>query len=164
MLAARVGVAGTLVGGDNGLVAGANLVAGQRPRIVGQPGPGLAQTHTGESLDMIVPAEGPMLPEALQRIDRWLRGHRNDQAHAIDAEVIEPRLTLRAALGSVVPFHVISGYRFPAPNARLAAARGGVASNSRHLAGRAIDVRLPGVEQARLRVAAPAMLAGGVGF
>lgn len=124
----------------------------------------MLKPHTGKSLDMIMPAEGSMLPEALQRIDRWLRGHRNDQAHAIDAEVIEPWLTLRAALGSVVPFHVISGYRFPAPNARLAAARGGVANNSRHLAGRAIDVRLPGVERARLRVAAPAMLAGGVGF
>ncbi|HYN61457.1 MAG TPA: DUF882 domain-containing protein, partial [Rubrivivax sp.] len=41
---------------------------------------------------------------------------------------------------------------------------GGVARNSLHMEGRAIDVRLPGVPLAELRDAAQALRVGGVGY
>ncbi|MFA7667652.1 MAG: DUF882 domain-containing protein, partial [Burkholderiaceae bacterium] len=40
----------------------------------------------------------------------------------------------------------------------------GVARNSFHMSGRAIDIRLPGVSLARVREAALSMQAGGVGY
>jgi uncharacterized protein YcbK (DUF882 family) len=46
----------------------------------------------------------------------------------------------------------------------LRAATEGVATNSLHLAGRAVDVRLSGVETARLRDAALELARGGVGY
>ena len=51
-------------------------------------------------------------------------------------------------------FQVISGYRSPASNAKLRKAGGGVAKRSLHMRGKAIDIRLPGVELKHLRQAA----------
>jgi uncharacterized protein YcbK (DUF882 family) len=42
--------------------------------------------------------------------------------------------------------------------------RGGQASHSLHIAGKAVDVRLPGVKLARLRDAGLALGRGGVGY
>ena len=60
---------------------------------------------------------------------------------------------------------MISGYRCPTTNATLRETRGGgVAKNSLHMEGRAIDVRLPGVSLADLRDAAVSLKLGGVGY
>jgi uncharacterized protein YcbK (DUF882 family) len=124
----------------------------------------LLNTHTGEGLDVIVHDAGATLPDAQSRIDHLLRDHRNDQVHPIDARLIDQLLALRGALELTLPFHVISGYRSPATNARLAAAGHGVARHSLHQSGRAIDIRAPGVDLPRLRAAALALRAGGVGY
>jgi uncharacterized protein YcbK (DUF882 family) len=60
--------------------------------------------------------------------------------------------------------HVISGYRSPETNRKLAAASGGVARHSMHLEGKAIDVRMPGRDLASLHKAAMAAKGGGVGY
>jgi uncharacterized protein YcbK (DUF882 family) len=68
-------------------------------------------------------------------------------------------------VGATQPFQVISGYRSPATNETLRVTRGGgVARQSLHTEGRAIDVRLPGVALGDLRDAAVSLRAGGVGF
>jgi uncharacterized protein YcbK (DUF882 family) len=59
---------------------------------------------------------------------------------------------------------VSSGYRSPATNARLAEAGGGVARRSLHMEGRAIDIRVPGLDLRDVHRAALTMGAGGVGF
>ena len=46
----------------------------------------------------------------------------------------------------------------------LARKSGGVATQSLHLSGRAIDIRLPGVATADLRKAGLGLQAGGVGY
>ena len=62
-------------------------------------------------------------------------------------------------------FEIISGYRSPVTNSMLRkTGGGGVAKRSLHMEGRAIDIRLVGVDTARLRDAALALGAGGVGF
>ncbi len=63
-----------------------------------------------------------------------------------------------------MPFHVISGYRSPQTNAALRATSGGVAENSLHLLGKAIDIRLPGLKLRDLYKAAVDLRAGGVGI
>ena len=121
-------------------------------------------THPGERLDLVVRADGVPVADALPHIDHLLRDHRNDATHRIDAGVIDQLLALRNVLELTAPFHVISAYRSPATNARLAAASNGVARDSLHLTGRAIDIRVPGLAVTRLHAAALAMKAGGVGF
>ena len=65
------------------------------------------------------------------------------------------------------PYHIISGYRSPQTNAMLRERGGshaGVASQSLHMVGKAIDIRLPGVTLDHLRSAAASLKRGGVGF
>lgn len=122
-------------------------------------------THTGEKLDVVY-REGPRyLTDAIAEIDRVLRDHRSGEVFPIDRALLDQLDRLGALLGTgTKPFHVISGYRSPATNAKLAARSGGVATRSLHMSGRAIDVRLPGVPLADVHRAALGMRAGGVGF
>ena len=120
-------------------------------------------THTDERLTVTYFAEGSYLPEAIGDIERLLRDFRTGEIHAIDVNLLDTlhALAMQCA-GST--FEVISGYRSPATNAALQAATEGVASNSLHLTGRAVDVRMSGFETASLRAAALALLRGGVGY
>jgi len=61
-------------------------------------------------------------------------------------------------------FSVISGYRSPQTNARLRERSTGVAQHSLHIEGRAIDVRMPGVDCAGLAACAEDLKRGGVGY
>jgi len=121
-------------------------------------------THTGERLDVVYAEQGRYHEDALAAIDHLLRDHRTGEVAAIDRPLLDTLARLRGALDSAQPFHVISGYRSPATNARLAAASGGVARRSLHLEGRAIDIRMPGRSLEQLRSAAISLNAGGVGY
>jgi len=122
-------------------------------------------THTGERLDVVY-REGPeYITDALAEIDRVLRDHRSGDVHAIDRNLLDQLVRVQRLLDvGERPFHVISGYRSPKTNAMLAARSGGVATKSLHLQGRAVDVRMPGVELRALHRAALSMKAGGVGY
>ena len=107
---------------------------------------------------------GRRVADAKAAVDRVLRDHRSGDVHPIDDGVLDQLLALRATLGLAQPFHVISGYRSPSTNAKLAAASGGVARDSLHTQGRAIDIRVPGLDLRHLHRAALQLGAGGVGF
>ena len=62
------------------------------------------------------------------------------------------------------PFSVISGYRSAETNRKLALNNNGVAKNSYHIKGRAIDIRLPGTKTLHLKEAGLALRVGGVGY
>ena len=121
-------------------------------------------THTGEKLAVTYTAGDRYLPSALLEINRFLRDFRTGEAHAIDPKLLDQLYQLTAVTGSSAPFEVISGYRSSATNTVLRAHSTGVASQSLHLEGRAIDIRLAGVSIADLRDAAVSLRAGGVGF
>jgi uncharacterized protein YcbK (DUF882 family) len=61
------------------------------------------------------------------------------------------------------PYHVISGYRSPKTNAYLHGHTSGVAKNSYHTLGKAIDLFIEGHRPAALKKAAHALHFGGVG-
>jgi len=71
---------------------------------------------------------------------------------------------LRTTIEVNTPFHVISGYRSPESNAKLQAKSDGVAKRSLHMDGKAIDIRVPGVDLRNLQKAAKSLQGGGVGF
>jgi len=121
-------------------------------------------THTGETLRTMFWAEGQFIPEALQDINRLLRDHRNDKIAPIDPELLLLLNKVSSQFSNHEVVHIISGYRSPETNAKLAAASGGVAKHSMHLEGKAIDVRIPGRDLAKLHKAALAQKGGGVGY
>ncbi len=121
-------------------------------------------THTGEQLRAIYWAGGAYQSDGLAEIYRVLRDHRTGDVHPMDGRLLDLLHRLSTTLDASQPFHVISGYRSPATNARLAANGNGVARRSLHMQGLAIDIRLPGRELADLRRAAQALQGGGVGY
>lgn len=136
----------------------AEAAASAAPRVLR-----LLNTHTGERLNCTYREGGRILPDALAAIDRILRDHRTGDVHSIDPALLDLLSSLARRLGTDEPFHVISGYRSPATNAALRRRSQGVAKNSYHLQGKAVDVRLPGVTTAALRAAALRERVGGVG-
>lgn len=126
----------------------------------------MLNTHTGEKLDLVYAEGDAHLPGALEELARFLRDHRTGDVHPISTATLD----LAWAVGQAVEkpggrFEIISGYRSPGTNERLrGSGGGGVARRSLHLDGRAVDLRLPGVETRRLRDAALALTCGGVGY
>ncbi len=149
------------------LAAAAALPAGARAAVQA-PGPralALVHTHTQERIELVYAADERYLPQALTSLNRFLRDHYTGDVGVIDPRLFDLMHRVQLALGSERSFEVISGYRCPATNNRLRASRGGgVARQSLHMQGCAIDVRLPGVPLADLRDAALSLRAGGVGY
>ncbi len=120
--------------------------------------------HTGESLRTTFWAQGDYLDDELQAVNHVMRDHRSGDVHPMDPKLLDLLYALQQSVAVNGAFHIISGYRSPGTNQKLRAQGGGVAKKSLHMQGKAIDIRLPGCPLARLRDAAMALRAGGVGY
>jgi uncharacterized protein YcbK (DUF882 family) len=144
--------------------------AGYAPRALASDlqacGLSFKNTHTKEDISLIYSRDGHYVPQALNRLNHFLRDHYTGDVGAIDPELFDVLHRITLVLGTALqPFQVISGYRCPATNSRLrAAGAGGVAKHSLHMDGKAIDIRLPGVPLTELRDVALSLKAGGVGY
>ena len=121
-------------------------------------------THTGKKLDVTFSRGGEFIDSALKEVNDFLSDFRTGDATQIDPELLNLIYDIRELLGSKGRFEVISAYRSPKTNDMLRSRSSGVAKNSQHLKGKAIDIRLDGVELPKLRDAALAQKRGGVGY
>ena len=121
-------------------------------------------THTGKRLDVVYKRNGEFVPEALSVINTFLSDFRTGDVADMDPHLLDLIYDLREATGSESTYEVISAYRSPKTNELLRGRSGGVAKNSLHLQGKAIDLRLTDIELSRLRDTAIAMQRGGVGY
>ncbi|MGQ0704135.1 MAG: YcbK family protein [Gemmatimonadales bacterium] len=124
----------------------------------------LHHLHTDERLAVQYYAAGEYVPQALHEVNHLLRDWRRNEIHPIEPELLDLLNELHRATGSKEPFEVICGYRSPQTNAMLRQHSKGVASNSLHLVGKAIDIRLSDVPLSRLRDVAKSQKRGGVGY
>ncbi len=120
--------------------------------------------HTGERTRATFWANGRYIPESMRAINYVLRDHRTGDRRPIDPQLFDLLYLLQHKLGTKQEFHVVSAYRSPATNAKLAEQNGGVAKNSMHTHGKAIDIRLPGRRLSDIRAAAMSLQMGGVGY
>jgi uncharacterized protein YcbK (DUF882 family) len=120
--------------------------------------------HTAERLTVTYREHGALIPEALTEVSHYLRDFRTEQSHDIDVALLDVLHDLYVTYDRRGNFEVISGYRSPRTNAALRHVTSGVAENSLHIEGRAIDVRLTSAKTAALRDAAIALERGGVGY
>ena len=120
--------------------------------------------HTDERLHVTYWKDGAYDRQAWGRINTVLRDFRSGDVHVMDLRLMDMLHDLQANVGNDRPIEIISGYRSPATNRHLAEASGGVAKNSYHMRGMAIDIRLDGTPLPRLHQAALAMRQGGVGY
>ncbi|MDW5264839.1 MULTISPECIES: DUF882 domain-containing protein [Acidobacteriaceae] len=127
----------------------------------------LYQLHTGESLDVVYRVGDTYIPEALDKLNHFLRDYRTDTVKTYDPKEFDVLHSLMAKLrrpNGVID--IVCGYRTPETNhfLRTRAASTGVAEHSQHIAAKAIDIRVPGVSTVRLRNAALSLHEGGVGY
>lgn len=120
--------------------------------------------HTGESVKAVYWSDGHYLPDALAAIDYVLRDHRSGEVAAMNRRLLDLLYALQQRIGLSGPLQVISGFRSPKTNEMLAQRSGGVAVNSLHTRGNAIDIRVPGMEARQVARAARQLQAGGVGL
>ena len=120
--------------------------------------------HTGEKLAIEYWKGGTYESDSLNAINHLMRDFRTGDVHPIDPPLLDLLHDLAETTGTRRPFEIISAYRSPSTNADLRAHSGGVASNSLHLKGMAIDVRLNDVPLRQLRRAALEARRGGVGY
>jgi uncharacterized protein YcbK (DUF882 family) len=121
-------------------------------------------THTGERLKTVYWVQGNYISDSLGEIDHILRDYRTNEVLNIDTRLLDLLFVLRNELDTSQPFHIISGYRSPQTNAFLRTNSSGVAENSLHLVGKAIDIRTPARSLSTLRNAAVTLKGGGVGY
>ncbi len=121
-------------------------------------------THTEERLDIVYFENGEYVDSALEEINHFLRDFRTGDVTVMDPGLLDLIYDIRETIESDGTYEVISAYRSPRTNEMLRTRGGGVARNSQHLLGTAIDVRLEDIPIEVLRDTALAMRRGGVGF
>lgn len=135
---------------------------GRRPLLAGMMALGIAPTarglvdesaeltmvmaHTGERFSgPYRQSDGRLIPEAKAEIDHLLRDWRTGSVIAIDPLLLDMVASLSRRLGGVnsspAAATIYSGYRTRETNSMLFQTRSGVAWNSYHILGRAIDIR-----------------------
>jgi uncharacterized protein YcbK (DUF882 family) len=122
----------------------------------------LQVVNTGERFDGVYWRDGAYVPETLQRLDRVLRDHRAGAVTRMDPKLYDMLWEMQQRLGTDDPWRVISAYRSPQTNAAVRK-QGGVARNSFHLHGKALDVDLTDRSTRAIRQVAVGLQAGGVG-
>ena len=126
----------------------------------------LYNIHTGEWLRTVYWADGHYIREAVQDINWILRDHHSDEMRPMNAGVLDVLGMLRDRLDiqNHEPILVVCGYRSPETNRMLYMRHGGVAKNSYHIKGMAIDLRCERRDLGQVRNAALSLEAGGVGY
>jgi uncharacterized protein YcbK (DUF882 family) len=125
----------------------------------------LFNTHTNERLDIVFRRGESYLPDAITKLDYFLRDHRTGDVRHYDPRLYDILEELTAAVGHPDgEIDIICGYRSPWTNEFLRAHTSGVAKNSLHIQAEAIDLRMPGVNTLQLRAAALSLHRGGVGY
>ena len=124
----------------------------------------LYHTHTDKRISATYYVAGAYDEAALHDLNEFLADFRTGDVTEIDPGVFDILFEIQKRLDSSGEYQVISAYRSPETNEMLRKRSGGVARNSQHLLGKAIDVRLTGVDTAELRDTALALKRGGVGY
>ena len=124
----------------------------------------LVNLHTGERLETEYFRDDAYVPGALAAIDVLLRDFRSGEKHVMDPKLLDYLVDVAAQTNAPPAYSVISGYRSPETNERLHERSGGVSQHSLHMQGRAIDVRMTGVDCADLAARALDLKRGGVGY
>jgi uncharacterized protein YcbK (DUF882 family) len=125
----------------------------------------LYETHRRQRIDVVYRRGNTYLPDALAKLNYFLRDHSNGRIHRYDPRVFDLLVQLSAAVGKPTgEIDVICGYRSPDTNHYLRVQTAGVAQHSLHMQAEAIDIRIPGVDTDFLRETALALHRGGVGY
>src|SRR5205085_4272715 len=122
----------------------------------------LVNAHTGESFDGPFRDDIGPIAVALAELSEFLRDHHSGERTAIDVGLLDFLASGLDAVGETRAT-VLSAYRTRETNAMLARTHFGVAENSQHIYGRALDIRFDTHNETAVQVAR-ALRSGGGGW
>src|SRR6516164_6654616 len=122
----------------------------------------LVDGHTGTTFDGSYRDDNGPIARVMDELSVFLRDQHSGRMTNIDVGVVDFLAQVMAATGQTSAV-VLSAFRTPETNAMLARTTFGVAENSQHLYGRALDVRFAS-RLADAMAVARAMRRGGVGW
>lgn len=125
---------------------------------------GFRNAHTGDSFNGVYRVGNKYMPEAFERMNYILRDFRTGEVFPMDPRVIDIMALIQQKAKQREPIEILSGYRSPKTNARLRKNTSGVARNSFHMYGQALDMHIKGYRTSSLRNIAKGLKAGGVGY
>jgi uncharacterized protein YcbK (DUF882 family) len=123
----------------------------------------LVNDKTGEWLRTVYWVDGEYIPDAIVAVNHIMRDWREDLIYKMDPRTIDILSATHRLLDCSEPFQLISGYRSPQTNAMLRRRSKGVASNSYHMKGMAVDVTMKTRSVRQISSAGLSLGAGGVG-
>jgi uncharacterized protein YcbK (DUF882 family) len=124
----------------------------------------LYNLHTHERATIVFKRNGVYDRGGLQALNVFLRDWRADSPTRMDPHLLDLIWQVYQQSGSHDYIQVVCGYRSPPTNAMLRRRSNGVAKNSMHMQGKAMDFYIPDVPLAKLRAIGLRMQIGGVGF
>ncbi|MDD3287886.1 MAG: DUF882 domain-containing protein, partial [Alphaproteobacteria bacterium] len=121
---------------------------------------------SGERLDLVYFRNGKYDPKAMDAIDRLMRDRTANAIGKIDPELVDFLVDIRTrlCLPPNLVFEILSGYRSPDSNHKLSKQIKGVAKDSLHIHGWAVDFRVSSVNGKAMAEIAKTMQRGGVSF
>jgi uncharacterized protein YcbK (DUF882 family) len=120
--------------------------------------------HTKERAEITYKVNGKYVDAGLRKVNRLLRDWRRDEPTKMDPRLLDLVWEVYQRSGSKDYINVVSAYRSPATNDMLRKRSRGVAKNSQHMLGKAMDFFLPDVNLAKLREIGLKEGVGGVGY
>lgn len=124
----------------------------------------LHHTHTGETARFTFKRNGQYDQAVLRQMNVFLADWRTKEPTKMDPALFDLLWEVYQEVGASQPYNIVSSYRSPKTNKMLRAKSSGVAENSQHMRGKAMDVFIPGVNLSKLRATAMKHQVGGVGF
>ena len=124
----------------------------------------LVNTNTEEALTVTYWSDGAYHRDALDKLNHLLRDSREGAETEMDPLLFDLLWHTQMHVGFSGTVEVLSAYRSPTTNAWLASVNSGVAGDSQHMNGNAMDISMPGVPVFQIRQVARSLSMGGVGF
>ncbi|MCK3657461.1 hypothetical protein A4G18_01670 [Pasteurellaceae bacterium Pebbles2] len=150
-----------------GVVLGAAALPNSVLAVVSTPKPRLLRLrniNTGETFSSEFPNTG-FSSVTLQKLNWFMRDWHINKAHRIDPNLFRKLYQIQGGLGlRNTEIQILSGYRSLATNNSLRRRSRGVASNSYHTRGQAVDFRIADVPLKRVKAVAENLNNGGVGY
>lgn len=154
---ARLGLAGLFMLGANDALQNASAEGDTRTLS-------FHHVHTGEDITITFKRNGRYDDAALKKLDWFMRDWRKEKSTHMDPHLFDLLWETYREVGATQPIDVICGYRSPETNSMLRRRSSGVAQNSNHVSGLAMDFFIPGVPLEKIRAVGLRLQRGGVGF
>ena len=121
-------------------------------------------THTGKKTDLVYYENGQYIDEALDEINIIMGDFRENKYISINRKLIDTIYDVKKLTNSKKPINILSAYRTRKTNNYLRRNMRGVAKDSFHIKGMAIDINIQNVSLRNIKNAAMTLRKGGIGY